>query len=173
MTDVLTLRALTQDDLAMVLDWRNHPTVRSYMLTQHEISMPEHRNWFLRVKNDKSHQQLIVLEDAEPIGFVQFNPVRKDGVADWGFYVRPNAPKGSGRKLGFTALRYAFNDLGLHKVCGQAIESNEPSIAFHKMLGFTEEGRLLEQQLIFNKYHTLFLFGLLAKDWQDSKQVQD
>jgi RimJ/RimL family protein N-acetyltransferase len=143
------------------------------MLTQHEISLEEHRNWFALVKEDKTRQQLIVLDGADPLGFVQFNPVCQGGVADWGFYVRPDAPKGSGTKLGQTALAHAFRTLGLHKVCGQAIENNMASIAFHGKLGFAEEGRLREQQRIANQYHTLFCFGLLAKDWQASQIKQE
>lgn len=157
----------------MVLAWRNHPAVRSYMLTQHEISMQEHHKWFERVQNDKTRRQLIVCDGIEPIGFVQFNPVTLGGIADWGFYARPDAPKGSGRKLGETALAHAFKDLSLHKVCGQAIKSNAASIAFHQKLGFTEEGRLREQQRIGDKYHTLCCFGMLAKDWQERQQTQD
>lgn len=157
----------------MVLAWRNHPAIRSYMLSQHEISLQEHRKWFERVQHDMTRQQLIVSDGTEPIGFVQFNPVIQGGIADWGFYARPDAPKGSGRKLGRAALEYAFKDLGLHKVCGQVIETNAPSIAFHKKLGFVEEGRLREQQRIGEKYHTVFCFGLLAKDWQAVQRTKD
>ena len=173
MSDTCTVRELTADDLPIVLAWRNHPAVRSFMLTQHEISMQEHCNWFARVKEDKTRQQLIVLDGAYQLGFVQFNPVSYGGIADWGFYVRPDAPKGSGKKLGQAALAYAFKKLGLHKVCGQAIESNVASIALHQKLGFTEEGRLREQQRIANQYHPLFCFGLLAKEWQESQLKQE
>lgn len=173
MSDAGTVRALTEDDLPMVLAWRNHTAVRRYMLTQHEISLEEHRNWFARVKEDKTRQQLIVLDGPDPLGFVQFNSVCHGGIADWGFYARPDAPKGSGTKLGQAALTHAFENLCLHKVCGQAIEINSASIAFHLKLGFIEEGRLNEQQRIANQYHTLFCFGLLARDWQISKLIQD
>jgi UDP-4-amino-4,6-dideoxy-N-acetyl-beta-L-altrosamine N-acetyltransferase len=169
MADACTVRALTEDDLPMVLVWRNHPAVRSFMLTQHEISMEEHRNWFVRVKEVKTRQLLLVMDGADPLGFVQFNPVCQGGIANWGFYARPDAPKGSGTKLGQAALAHAFKALGLHKVCGKAIESNVASIALHQKLGFKEEGRLREQQRIANQYHTLFFFGLLANDWQESQ----
>ena len=149
----------------MVLAWRNHHAVRSYMFNQHEISLQEHQNWFERVQYDKTRHQLIVLDGDEPIGFVQFNAVCQGGIAEWGFYSRPDASKGNGTKLGQAALVHAFKDLGLHKVCGQAIESNVASISFHLKLGFTEEGRLREHQRIGEQYHTLFCFGLLAKDW--------
>ena len=151
----------------MVLAWRNHPAVRTLMLTQHEISLEEHRQWFARVKFDKTRQQLIVMDGLAPLGFVQFNPAIQGGIADWGFYVQPDAPKGSGTKLGKAALRHGFNMVGLYKVCGQAIESNAASIAFHHKLGFREEGRLETQQRICDRYQTLVRFGLLAKEWQE------
>ncbi|PIT82070.1 UDP-4-amino-4,6-dideoxy-N-acetyl-beta-L-altrosamine N-acetyltransferase [Limnohabitans sp. 15K] len=173
MSDACIVRAITEDDLPMVLAWRNHLDVRGYMLTQNEISLEEHLNWFARVKDDKTRQQLIVLEGSDPLGFVQFNPVCQGGIADWGFYARPGAPKGSGSKLGQAALAHAFKALGLHKVCGQAIESNVASIAFHQKLGFAEEGRLREQKRISDQYHTLFCFGLLAKDWHESQLKQE
>jgi UDP-4-amino-4,6-dideoxy-N-acetyl-beta-L-altrosamine N-acetyltransferase len=173
MSDACTVRSLSEDDLVMVLAWRNHRAVRSYMSTQHEISQEEHRNWFARVKEDKTRQQLIVLDGTDPLGFVQFSLVCQGGIADWGFYTRPDAPKGSGTKLGRAALSHAFKKLGLHKVCGQVIESNVASIRFHQKLGFAEEGRLKDQQCIANQYHTLFCFGLLAKDWKESQTKQE
>ena len=173
MSEVCTVRALTEEYLPMVLAWRNHPAVRRYMFNQHEISLQEHHNWFESVKDDIARQQLIVFDCDVPIGFVQFNPVCQGGTAFWGFYVRPDAPKGSGTKLGQAALAYAFNKLGLYKVCGQAIEANMVSIGFHKKLGFAEEGRQREQQCIANQYHTILCFGLLAREWQKSQLKQN
>lgn len=166
MLEASTIRAVTYDDLPMVLVWRNHPEVRRFMFTQHEISLDEHRDWFARVSHDPSRRLFIVEEVQEAIGYVQFNSVSPGGVTDWGFYARPDAPKGSGRKLGVVALQHAFRELKLHKVCGQAIESNQASINFHSRLGFRLEGVLREQQRINDQYHTLYCYGLLANEWQ-------
>ena len=171
MSDVCQIRKMTVEDLPMVLDWRNHAGVRRYMFTQHEISPEEHRNWFTKASQDSSRSLLIVEENEKPIGYVQFTNVEDGGVADWGFYARPNSYKGTGRKLGVMALNHAFSSLKLHKVCGQAIISNRASIAFHQRLGFTLEGVLRDQQRINGTYHTLYCFGLLAHDWQ-SKALQ-
>jgi UDP-4-amino-4,6-dideoxy-N-acetyl-beta-L-altrosamine N-acetyltransferase len=173
MIETCTVRALTEDDLSMVLAWRNHPAVSGFMLTQHVITLEEHRHWFARVQHDITRQQLIVWDGADPIGFVQFSAISKGGIADWGFYARPDGPPGNGRKLGHAALMHAFKLLGLHKVCGQAIESNLASIAFHQKLGFKEEGRLRDQQRIGDHYHTLVCFGLLAREWQHQPSTQD
>ncbi len=171
MLDACLIRKVTEDDLPMVLAWRNHADVRRYMFTQHEISLDEHRNWFAKASRDPSRCLLIVEENKQAIGYVQFSKVEDGGVADWGFYARPDAPKGSGRKLGVMALNHAFGSLELHKVCGQAIASNQASIAFHQRLGFALEGVLRDQQRINGAYHSLHCFGLLAGDWQ-SKAIE-
>lgn len=166
MVEYCKIRAVTFDDLPLLLDWRNHPDVRRFMFTQHEISLEEHQNWFTNVSHDSTRRLMIIEEAQQPIGYVQFTNVTNGGIADWGFYARPDSPKGTGHKLGVIALNYAFDELNLHKVCGQAIESNKASIAFHMRLGFSQEGVLRDQQRIDGVYHTLHCFGLLEHEWQ-------
>lgn len=166
MTENIQVRSMEQDDLDMVLAWRNHPEVRRFMLTHHEITLAEHTQWFTRLSKDHTRRLLIVQEYGCPIGYVQFCNVEPGGVADWGFYARPEAAKGTGRKLGATALDYAFDQLNLHKVCAQVIESNQASIRFHERLGFKPEGVLRDQKRVIDQYETLICFGMLANEWQ-------
>lgn len=156
---------MQSEDLLRVLDWRNHLEVRRYMVTQHEISLPEHQSWFADASQDSSRRLLIVEDCHNPIGYVQFSKVEAGGVSDWGFYAQPNAPRGTGKKIGKAALNYAFEELGLHKVCGQALAYNTNSIAFHKRLGFKQEGILRDQYRIQGVYHHLICFGLLHHEW--------
>lgn len=153
-------------DLAMVLAWRNHPEVRRYMYTQHEISLDEHRRWFERASPDPQRHLLIFEDGPNALGFINVHQIAPGGIADWGFYAAPDAPKGTGRALGNAALRYAFADAGLHKLCGQALAFNERSIQFHGMLGFTQEGILRQQHFDGQHYHDVLCFGLLAHEWQ-------
>lgn len=165
------VRLVTEQDLSMLLGWRNHPDVRRFMFTQHEISLDEHRKWFEKASQEVNRRLLIVECEQQPIGYVQFSNVTEGGVSDWGFYARPGAAKGTGRKLGVLALNYAFKSLNLHKVCGQAIEGNKASIAFHLSMGFALEGELREQQRIEDTYYSVFFFGLLASAWQPEKLI--
>ena len=173
MFDLCKIRVVTPDDLLLILEWRNHPQIRQFMFTQHEISLDEHQNWFMKASQDLTRRLLIVEEAQQPIGYVQFSNAVRGGVADWGFYVNPDAPKGTGCKLGVAALSHGFNALNLHKVCGQVIGSNLASIVFHKRLGFCQEGVLREQQCIDGVYHTVFCFGLLADEWQPKLLFQE
>lgn len=40
------IRPMVYADLERVLAWRNHPDVRRYMYTQHEITLDEHQRWY-------------------------------------------------------------------------------------------------------------------------------
>jgi len=171
MLESCQVRTVMPDDLPMLLEWRNHPKIRRFMFTQHEISLEEHLNWYKRTSQDSSRSLLLVEEANSAIGYVQFNQITIGGVSDWGFYARPDAPSGSGSKLGHAALQYAFDVLQLHKVCGQAIETNQASIRFHQKLGFTQEGVLREQRRLDHTYHAVICFGLLAHEWPKVKEA--
>lgn len=159
------MRELRFEDLGLVLSWRNDPEIRSGMLKQHEISLPEHQQWFAKASVDSSRKLLIFERDGVPMGFVQFSDAAGHGVVDWGFYAAPGAPKGTGRMLGLTALKYAFDFAGLRKVCGQVLETNQASIGLHRAIGFEQEGILRDQWRIGENYHDLICFGLRRMNW--------
>jgi len=168
------LRPMTKADLVQVLAWRNHPDVRRYMYTNHEIGLDEHQAWFARVSDDPAVHLLIYENCGRASGFVNITRGRSPTVADWGFYLSPDSERGTGRSLGREALKYAFSELCLHKICGQALGFNERSIAFHKALGFTEEGCLRDQHFDGAEYHDVVCFGLLDHEWQaQAKELND
>lgn len=165
------IRTMEQGDLRQVLAWRNSPSVRRFMYTQHEISLAEHTHWFEQASKDRKRHLLIFETEERAQGFISLHEVSVGGIADWGFYTAPDALKGTGRQLGACALTYAFAQLGLHKVCGQALAFNERSIQFHLRLGFRQEGVLREQHFDGEKYHSVTCFGLLANEWQVTKEI--
>lgn len=159
------VRPMQIGDLEQVLSWRNHPEVRRYMYTRHEILLEEHAQWFERVSKDPERHLLVFEIDGNPHGFINIHQIASGGIADWGFYAAPDTAKGTGRALGQAALRYAFEVAGLHKLCGEALAFNERSICFHLKLGFQREGVLRQQHFDGQRYHDVVCFGLLASDW--------
>lgn len=159
------LRPMTELDLELVLSWRNHPDIRRYMYTSHQISMHEHRAWFADAVAVPANSLLIYECHGEATGFVKITRGRCNEIADWGFYLSPVAKKGAGRTLGKLALDYAFDQLHLHKLCGQVLGFNERSLGFHRSLGFVEEGRLRDQHYDGTDYHDVVCFGILSEEW--------
>ena len=165
------VRLVQHADLPQLRLWRNHPEVRRYMLTQHEISAQEHEQWFERAVADPCRRLLMVERGTAPLGYVQFSWNEPGRVADWGFYTVPGASKGSGAALGTAALDYAFDVLGLHKICGQALSFNAASMAFHARLGFVQEGVLRQHGMVDGVYHDMVCYGLLKADWLKSQPL--
>jgi UDP-4-amino-4,6-dideoxy-N-acetyl-beta-L-altrosamine N-acetyltransferase len=162
-----TVRRMTEADLEMVLAWRNHSDVRRWMYTTHEISMQEHRNWFAACDADP-HRHLLIYEVAgAPTGFVNLTRIKGTDVAEWGFYLAPDAPSGSGGAFGKAVLRHAFEQLGLYKLSGHALATNERSIRFHRRLGFQDEGVRREHHVDAEGVrHSVACFGLLRPEWE-------
>lgn len=166
MSETGRVRPMGDEDLERVLRWRNDPEVRRWMYTTHEIALEEHRRWFAGARDDPNRHLLVFEQGGEPRGFVHFTRLRGSDVAEWGFYLAPGAPKGTGTALGIAALDEAFGPLGLHKVCGEALRDNERSIRFHRRLGFAGEGVRLDQHVAEDGVrHSVVQFGLLATDW--------
>ena len=160
-----SVRILQQDDLEMVLSWRNHEQVRQMMFSSEPISLEQHTGWFERASKEADRQLLVFELDGQPTGFANLGRIACGGITDWGFYLAPHAPKGSGRQLGFTILTHAFRALKLHKVCGQVLDFNQRSIQFHLNQGFQQEGIFRQQHFDGRQYHDIRCFGLLAADW--------
>jgi len=160
-----------QQDLEMILSWRNHPEVRRYMFTQHEIGLDEHLGWFERSSRDERRRLMIFEADGVACAFVNLTRVGKGEVWDWGFYVAPGSPRGTGRRLGRASLHEAFFRMKVHKLCGQVLAGNERSVRFHEALGFVREGELREQQLDGQEYRNLICFGLLRSEYLAREDV--
>ena len=160
------LRPMVESDLDKVLAWRNHDNVRCFMFNSHTISADEHLQWFAKSLADQQRQLLIYEECSKPLGFVTLGKISVGSVAEWGFYVDPSAGRGTGTSLGKATIRYAFNELGFHKLWGQVIAFNQRSIQLHLKLGFSVEGRWKLHHFDGKNYHDVLFFGLIAREWR-------
>ena len=78
----------------------------------------------------------------------------------------PNAVKGTGKKLGLAALSHIFKKKSCHKVCGQVVAENVPSLKLHTSLGFKQEGTFRDHYIGEGIAQDVVHFGILKSDWQ-------
>lgn len=162
---------MTEDDLEMVLSWRNHLEVRKFMFDAREIRMDEHRSWFQRTKNRAATSLLLLEIDGVPKAFMNISRLEEDSpIAEWGFYAAPGAAKGTGRQLGKLSLDFAFRQLDLHKVFGRVLSFNHTSLRFHTSMGFSQEGVLRDQYFDGEKFSDVIYFGMLSHEWLTASQ---
>lgn len=165
-----SLRTIAPDELELMLSWRNAPRIRANMFTRHEISLEEHLAWWARIETRGDQRYFMYLHKSKPLGIVAFNGIdTANGNSSWAFYTAPEAPKGTGSRMGFLALEYVFNVLKLHKLCGEALAFNIPSINFHQKLGFKVEGILREQHRVDDAFVDSYSFGILMSEWQQGR----
>lgn len=163
----MSLRALTEADLMMILAWRNAPAVRASMYSAREITEEEHRNWFARSQSDPAARWFVhCADDGAPRGvvyFTDFRPVNRSSF--WGFYAAPDAPPGTGTRLGIDALDEAFGPMALHKLNAEVLGSNRRSLDFHRKLGFQDEGLFRDFHRVDDHFVDVARFGMLASEW--------
>ena len=169
----MSLRKLTENDLALILTWRNNPEVRHLMYSNHEISEEEHREWFACMEREQ--QSLWYIHEDEEgtldgvVYFTQYQPENRS--AFWGFYVDPDLPAGTGTKLGVDALNEAFNVLSLHKLNTEVLSVNERSLHFHIKLGFSSEGVFRDYHFNGENFIDVIRFGMLKSEWMEKRSV--
>ncbi len=164
------LRNIDVSELELMLAWRNAPSVRSNMYTTHEISLEEHLKWWERV-SDRGDMRYFMYEfDGKPLGIVGFTEVDTvQAMASWAFYASPNAPKGTGSRMEFLALDYAFKELCLHKLSCEVLAFNTPVIRLHEKFNFKVEGVLREHHLVEGNYVDVYRLGLLSQEWESHR----
>jgi len=160
------LRQLQEEDLAIILQWRNDDKIRHFMFNSDVIALADHQAWFQRTVKDESKHLLIFEKNKFSVGFAQLS-VLKGGVAEWGFYVDPSSPRGTGQQMALNVLQYSFESLNLHKISARVIDFNQRSLHLHNKFFFTEEGVLRDEHYDGVKYHNVICFGLLKNEWKN------
>lgn len=160
------LRGIKDDELTLMLAWRNSPAVRENMYTRHEIGLAEHLQWWDKTKNQQDQQYFMYEYDGAPRGIVGFNGIDlKSSNSLWAFYADPEAPKGTGSRMEYLALEYAFNHINLHKLCCEVLAFNAPVIRLHEKFGFKVEGIFREQHSLNDGYVDIYRLGMLRAEW--------
>lgn len=169
----MKLRPMKEDDLLKVLGWRNAPEVRRNMYSSHEITVDEHFQWFKKIENDKTSIWLIFSnENDEECGVVYFTNYSPDGGnVFWGFYAAPDAARGVGTKMEYTALEYAFSELRVHKLNCEVLSSNSAVINLHKKCGFEQEGCFRDFHFSGSNYEDVVRLGILKHEWRDVSET--
>ena len=161
------LRDIKPEELELMLSWRNAPTVRANMYTSHEISLAEHLAWWERIQERSDLQYCMYESQGTPLGIVAFTGIdRNNQNSSWAFYASPLAPKGTGSKMEFLALEYAFCHIQLRKLWCEVLAFNTPVIKLHQKFGFKVEGILRDQHKANERFDDIYRLGVLATEWQ-------
>lgn len=170
--DKYHLKDLEENELDVVLKWRNSDHIRKYMYSDHIISFKDHQKWFKTLIKDNSNLAKILVYEKNPIGFVNFTNIdKRNNNCYWGFYIgERNCPRGSGTVMGLLSLEYIFEKISIRKLCAEVLDFNTVSINYHKKFGFVEEGRFIKHVIKNGKYIDVISMALFQDRWKERKQ---
>ncbi|MFN4280629.1 UDP-4-amino-4,6-dideoxy-N-acetyl-beta-L-altrosamine N-acetyltransferase [Thermosynechococcus sp.] len=157
---------LSLQEREMVRSWRNHPTVRQWMYSDHEISKLEHYQFIRKLVNSQKDFYYLLYTQEAPIGVLYLNRVDfRHQNAYFGIYANPEKRvHGAGILLEKAALRLAFDIAQLHTLKLEVIADNERALTFYRRMGFQEEGRLKEFVLKGGQRKDVIIMGMLSND---------
>ncbi|WP_078430399.1 hypothetical protein [Alkalihalobacterium alkalinitrilicum] len=111
------MKDLDQNDLEIILKWRNSNRIINLMYRDTEITMSEHEQGFQRVTKDKRYLVKLLVYENRRLGLVNFADIdRMNNRCYWGFHIGDlGAPRESGTMMGLLALNLIFEKMGLRK----------------------------------------------------------
>ena len=166
------LRTIENDELELMLSWRNAPTVRANMYTRQEITSDEHHAWWERTKLREDQQYFMYENDGIPLGIIGFTQIDMASVnCSWAFYAAPEAPRGTGSQMEFLALDHVFNTLKLHKLHCEVLAFNTAVVKLHNKFGFQVEGTFRQHHRVDGDFVDIIRLGLLAPEWADKRDA--
>jgi len=171
--DKVRLRPLHKDDAQSAFECMLDSPARRVL--QLGIELPYSIEWwrqFLEKYADCKDVNGIIIftvEDVEGnnVGGISFHSRhRKNGTFTIGLDIdAPYRRKGYGRDAMRILMRYAFHERRYQKCNSGCVDVNEPSIQFHKNLGFVEEGRRRRHIFFNGQFHDDILFGLTREEF--------
>ncbi|MBX7268089.1 GNAT family N-acetyltransferase [Micromonospora sp. Llam7] len=140
------LRDATEDDVNLMLSWRNQEVNRQVSKTSHVITAEEHGRWWSAVRVDPTRRVLTYLRDGVRSGAVTFFDLALDGPrsGSWGFYLDGDGLAERGETLPAwlevmrEAVDYAFDVLALDRLDGEVLAHNTVVRQMNRRFRFVE-----------------------------------
>lgn len=162
---------LSEEEHEIVRRWRNHPEVRKWMYSNHEISREEHLRFVERLREDTKNFYYLVTKEDKNVGVIYLTKLDlKNRNAYLGIYSNPQDKiKGAGLILGRAIMKLAFKVVILHTLKLEVFENNLKALELYKKLGFKKEGRLREFVYREDRWLDVIVMGMTEEEYKDAK----
>lgn len=167
------LRALEATDLERLYEWMNDRDVTRFLMARYPLSRSDEEKWLAETvgKNGFAHDVRLAIEteNGTHIGVVGLHAIGpEDRAAELGIMIGDKAfwSNGYGTDAMLTILRFAFEQMNLHRVSLGVIEYNERGYACYRKCGFVEEGRSRDATYRDGRYWDIIRMGILRSEFE-------
>jgi RimJ/RimL family protein N-acetyltransferase len=168
------LRAIESGDLSQLLEWRNRPEYRRYFREHRELSMDNQQEWFEKtVTGDPATRMFSIVELAGDrllgaCGLCYINWVDRN--ADFSIYIGADdlyIDKRIAPDAGRALIKYAFKELGIHRLWAEIYDFDEPKKEMFDQLAFSLDGRHRQTHWAEGSWHDSLFYSLLDFEYSD------
>lgn len=159
------LRRLEEKDAPLMLEWMHDSGINCNFQADFASSTLESVLSFI---NDSFHEEsqnfAIIDEKDEYLGTISLKHISyKNANAEYAIVIRKKA-QGTGVAMAATQelLKYAFEELKLHKVYLNVLEENVRAQKLYEKCGFVYEGRAVDAVKISGTYRNLKWYGIIS-----------
>lgn len=170
--DGVALRPVLEEDLDALAAWSRDaltPALFSPGFLRPEEAV---HKWFAGLLESQTRIALIIqrLENPTAVGLVGLEHIqyRNQEAEIAGLIIAPSQRgQGLATRGVKTLIRYAFEDLNLHRLFARIHSSNQPALRVARKAGLTREGVLRESVLVNECYLDIVYLALLREEWKN------
>jgi RimJ/RimL family protein N-acetyltransferase len=169
---LVRLRALEPTDVERAYQWINDREVTQFLMARYPFSLVDEQNFLADAsKNNSFTDMRVAIETKEGvhIGICGLHRARpEDRNAELGIMIgdRSYQSSGYGTDTMLTLLRFAFEQMNLHKVALGVFEFNSRAMTVYRKCGFVEEGRFREDYYQDGRYWDVIRMSVLRREWE-------
>ncbi len=172
------LRAVEMEDLKLLRDWRNIPSLRRNFREVRELGLKNQQTWFEKTSASANDFMFIFenLETGEAVGaggLLYTNWIIRS--ADFSFYIGYEEKyiddEGLAEDAAMLLIKYGFENLNLNKIWMELYEFDERKIEFFtEKFNFVREGTLRDNCFEDGRYWNSYIYSLLKREYESGKK---
>lgn len=169
----VTLRAIREEDLERIMNWRMDPDITRYMNTDPKLTLEGQKKWFAGISKDASVKYWLIEVDGEPAGVINLTRLNDpEGNLGWAYYVGEKRLRSfkTALSLEMSMYDYVFDVLGKNAVYSDVFTLNQGVIALHKLCGCETVEEKKAQVVKNGVAYDVTYMRMTSELWQTARQ---
>lgn len=165
------LRLVEEEDLSVLVDWRNTPEIWAAFFNKFPLSNAGQSKWFANLVTDQTRQLFMIctIEDNKAIGTIGLDHIdHANQSGEFGnILIGETEYQGKGLALDatLTLLWFAFTGLNLNRIYLQVFSRNKIAVNLYCKCGFQKEGLLRQAIYKAGEFQDVVVMAILREEF--------
>jgi RimJ/RimL family protein N-acetyltransferase len=166
------LRPPRKEELATYISWFADPDVIRYTFAVGPFSLSQEEDWFKKRAEDPDGVVWTIEVDGKAVGFTGIDGINwRYGNGETGTVIGVKAlwRQGIASEAMAMRTRFAFHELGMHKLRTRVFMGNESSRRVLEKSGYRQSGVQREEAFRDGRWHDIWCGEVLREEWEKAQ----